>query len=218
MDNIRILIVDDHPMMREALITALEEEEGIQVIGDADNGELGIQLFSELQPDLVLMDLLLPGVGGIEAISQIMSKHPEARVLVITSLEEDTTILNAIQAGALGYFPKTAPRRHLLEAIRKVADGVPYIPAGIAAKLFKRLRTLDTIEKDESPIQKLTTRQAQIFELMGENHSDEKISEILHIEEATVRTHIHNIIRRLNLETRAQAVAFSSQLKHHLSK
>ncbi len=211
MKRIRLLIVDDHPMMREALITAIEEEDHLEVIADAASAEVGLELFDTLQPDLVLMDLLLPGINGIEAITHIVEKHPEARILVITSLENDESILNAIQAGALGYFPKTAPRQNLLDAIQKVADGIPYLPAGIAAKLFKRLRGMELKQNTGSPQQQLTPRQAEIFELMGDSLSDVEIANRLHIEEATVRTHIHNILQRLGLETRAQAVSLSSE-------
>ncbi len=139
MDNIKILIVDDHPMMREALITALETEADLQVIAEAADGYQGVELYLEHRPDLVLMDLLLPGLTGLEAIQKIMAADPQARILVISSMEDQENILATVQAGALGFFPKTAPRVHLLEAIHKVADGVPYMPVGITKKLFQGL-------------------------------------------------------------------------------
>ncbi len=130
----RILIADDHPMMREALVTALEDETSLEVVGEASNGIEAIKLAESLKPDVILMDLLMPGMDGLEAIGKLMEVQPEARILVVTSLEDQEKIIAAVQAGALGYFPKTAPRAYLLEAINKVADGIPYLPAGIAEK------------------------------------------------------------------------------------
>ena len=137
MTKTRIVIADDHPMMREALVTALEDETSFEIVGEAANGFEAIRLAEELKPDIVLIDLLMPGMDGLEAISKLLEIQPEAKILVVTSLEDQEKVIAAVQAGALGYFPKTAPRTFLLEAIHKVADGVPYLPAGIAKKLFR---------------------------------------------------------------------------------
>jgi DNA-binding NarL/FixJ family response regulator len=210
MEKITILIVDDHPLMREALAIALQEEPDLEVIAEASDGISGVEMFQQLNPDVVLMDLLLPGLNGLGAISQIIASHPRAKILVLSSLEDEENILAAVQAGALGYFPKTAPRVYLMEAIRKVADGVPYLPAGIAAKLFKSLREMKTPAIEDQSNEKLTPRQQQILHLMGEGRTDDKIAQTLHITETTVRAHIHNILQRLNLENRSQAVAYAN--------
>jgi two-component system, NarL family, response regulator LiaR len=209
MDNIRILIVDDHPMMREALTTALADEKDLHVIGEASDGLEGIKIAAELRPDVILMDLLMPGMDGLEAIARIMGMNPEAKILVVTSLEDEDKILAAVQAGALGYFPKTAPRLFLLEAIRKVADGIPYLPAGIAVKLFKSIRGMkvSTRKVTDEP---LTSRQDEILALLGEGRSDHEIGKTLHLEDATVRSHVHRILQRLGMENRAQAVAYAN--------
>jgi two-component system, NarL family, response regulator LiaR len=208
MDNIRILIVDDHPMMREALATALVDEPNLQVVGQAGDGNEALQLAAQLHPDLALVDLLMPGMDGLETISRLLELQPQLKILVVTSLEDEQKILAAIQAGALGYFPKTAPRPYLLEAIRKVADGIPYLPSGIALKLFKGLREMNRPVSGRSATDEpLTTRQQELLALMGEGRSDLEIAQMLHLSEATVRSHVHNIIQRLGLETRSQAVA-----------
>jgi two-component system response regulator DevR len=208
MDKKRILIVDDHPMMREALQTAITEEDDLEVVSEASNGEEALAQIDINLPDVILMDLLMPGMGGLETITRIIDKHPQARILVLTSMEDENNIIAAIQAGALGYFPKTAPRAFLLEAIRKVADGIPYLPSGIAQKLFAGLRA----GKSHSPTtlyrEPITIRQKEILTLLGEGRSDAEIASSLHLEEATVRSHIHNILQRLGLETRFQAVAY----------
>jgi NarL family two-component system response regulator LiaR len=209
MDKIRLLITDDHPMMREALLTALAEEADIEVVGEASSGIEALKLAQECQPDVILMDLLMPGMDGLEAIGRILEVNPEAKILVVTSLEDEDKIVAAVQAGALGYFPKTAPRSYLLEAVRKIADGVPYLPAGIAQKLFRGIRAMKVPARgaaDES----LTARQEEILALLGEGRSDPEIAKTLHLEEATVRSHVHRIIQRLGVENRAQAVAYAN--------
>ena len=215
MENIKILIADDHPMMREALMTALEDEPNIQVIGEATNGIEALKLATELRPDVILMDLLMPGMSGLEAVTKLQTTHPEIKILVVTSLEDEEKILAAVQAGALGYFPKTAPRTYLLEAINKVADGVPYLPAGIAVKLFKGIREMRTSLPGRSAVDEpLTSRQEEVLVLIGEGKSDQEIGEILHLTEATVRSHVHHIIQRLGVENRAQAVAYANRIRN----
>lgn len=211
MDQMKILIVDDHPMMREALQTALAEEPDMQVIGEASNGIDAIRLAAELTPDVIIMDLLMPGMGGLDAIAAIYSANPQAKLLVSTSLEEEEKILAAIQAGALGYFPKTASRAYLLEAIRKVADGVPYLPAEIAQKLFKGIREMKVPSDKPVAEEPLTARQTEILALLGEGRSDQEIGKALHLEESTVRSHIHRILQRLGLESRTQAVVYANR-------
>ncbi len=211
---IRILVVDDHPMMREALITALENEDGMQVVGEANNGIEALRLVDELAPNLILMDLLMPGMDGLEAIHAIRELHPEMRIMVVTSLEDEEKILAAVQAGALGYFPKTAPRNYLIDAVHKVADGIPYLPSGITIKLFKGIREMNDSQKDRRATDEpLTARQEEVLALIGEGKTDEEIGGILHLAEATVRSHIHHILRRLGAKNRAQAVAYANRLK-----
>jgi DNA-binding NarL/FixJ family response regulator len=217
MDKVKILVVDDHPMMREAMATALNEEADLQVIGECANGFEAIKFCGEHKPDVILMDLLMPGMDGLETIDGIYKADPQAKILVITSLEDEDKVLAAIQAGALGYFPKTAPRTFLLEAIRKVADGIPYLPSGIAVKLFKALREMGTSLHQgtaRSAIDEpLTARQEEILALLGEGRSDHEIGKFLHLEEATVRSHLHRIIQRLGVENRSQAVAYANRIR-----
>jgi DNA-binding NarL/FixJ family response regulator len=209
MDNINLLIVDDHPMMREALLTALEDEPDLHVVAEAANGLEALTLAAQYQPDVILMDLLLPDMGGLEAISHLQEKQPGIKVMVISSLEDEKHILTAVQSGALGYFPKSASRDYLLDAIRQVADGVPYLPPNIAQKLFKRLREMKQPLPVEQPSEPITQRQTEILSLLGKGGSDAEIAACLHISEATVRTHIHHILQRLNLPTRAQAIVYA---------
>ena len=207
MDKIKILIVDDHPMMRDALQMAFTDETDLQVIGEAEDAIEALKLLETLTPDIILMDLLMPNMNGLEAIEKIVETNPQARILVLSSMEDEERIVSAIQAGALGYFPKTAPRSYLLEAIRKVADGIPYMPAGITLKLFQGLRRIKTVPTGEEQVA-LTARQQEILMLMSEGKTDEEIGKTLHLQESTVRAHVHHILQRLGLESRSQAVAY----------
>jgi NarL family two-component system response regulator LiaR len=210
MDNINILIVDDHPMMRDALQMSFADEADLHVIGEASDPIEAIKLLETITPDIILMDLLMPNMSGVEAISQIIKKDSQMKILVLSSMEDEERVLAAIQAGALGYFPKTAPRQYLLEAIRKVADGIPYMPSGITLKLFHGLRKIKTIPTDEEQTS-LTARQQEILFLLAEGKSDDEIGRTLHLQESTVRAHIHHILQRLGLESRTQAVAYAHQ-------
>jgi NarL family two-component system response regulator LiaR len=210
MDKIKILIVDDHPMMRDALQMAFTDEADLQVIGEAGDAIEALKLLETLTPDIILMDLLMPNMNGLEAIAKIVETDPRAKILVLSSMEDEERILSAIQAGALGYFPKTAPRSYLLEAIRKVADGIPYMPAGITLKLFQGLRRIKAIPIGEEQVA-LTARQQEILMLLSEGKTDEEIGKTLHLQESTVRAHIHHILQRLGMENRSQAVAYVHQ-------
>jgi DNA-binding NarL/FixJ family response regulator len=215
MDKIKILIVDDHPMMREALQTAFAGEDDLEMIGEAPDAIKALRMLETLMPDVIMMDMLLPGMSGLEAIEKIIKINPQAKILVLSSMEDEERIISAIQAGALGYFPKTAPRTYLLDAIRKVADGIPYMPAGITLKLFQGLRKVKASLPTNDLQITLTSRQQEILSLLSEGHSDSDIAKFLHLEESTVRAHIHHILQRLGLKNRTQAVAFSNQrLKH----
>ncbi len=210
MDHIKILVVDDHPMMREALTAALMEEADMNVVGQASEGHEAIQLMETCNPDVILMDLLMQGMDGLEAIGKIIALNPSARILVFTSIEDEEKILAAVQAGALGYFPKTASRVHLLDAIRKIADGIPYLPSGITLKLFKSIRAIKPAQQSAIS-EPLTGRQEEILTLLGEGRTDKEIGKLLHLEEATVRSHIHHILQRLGFQNRSQAVVYANK-------
>jgi len=211
MNKIKILIVDDHPMMREALQTAFEGEDDLEMIGEAPDAIKALKMLETLNPDVIMMDMLLPGLSGLEAIEKIIEINSQAKILVLSSMEDEDRIMSAIQAGALGYFPKTAPRTYLLEAIRKVADGIPYMPAGITLKLFQGLRRVKTVSLVNGSQMSLTSRQQEILSLLSEARSDVEIARLLHLEESTVRAHVHHILRRLELKNRTQAVAYAHQ-------
>jgi len=208
MDKIKILIVDDHPMMRDALRISFTGEDDLQVIGEASNGIEALKLLKTLTPDIMLIDLLMPKMDGLETIGHIFKSNPQAKILVLSSMEDEERVVSAIQAGALGYFPKTAPRQYLLDAIRKVADGLPYMPSGITMKLFQGMRRMRTVPAASETQITITARQREVMILMAEGKTDEEIGQTLHLQETTVRTHLFHIQQRLGLENRSQVMAY----------
>jgi len=203
MDDIRILIVDDHPLMREALANGIHNEPGMTVIHQAQRGKEALALIDELHPDVVLLDLYMPGMDGIEVLQEISRQKLETRVIVLTSSHEDTNVLQAVRAGAHGYLLKEFTRDRILQAIRTVAAGQKYLPPEIAEKMANAVRT-----EAEAPIQ-LTKREEEVLDLLGEGLSDPKISVRLSISQSTVRVHIRNIILKLYLENRGEVVEYA---------
>jgi DNA-binding NarL/FixJ family response regulator len=209
MKTIKIMIVDDHPMMRDALRLSFLSEDDLEIIGEAGSAPEAFSLLEKLSPDVILMDLLMPHMNGVEAIARVTQATPDAKIIVVSSMENEENVVAAIQAGALGYFPKTAPREYLLEAIRKVADGIPYMPAGITLKLFQSMRKQKPAPAARNAEITITKRQQEILSLLAENKTDKEIAKLLHLEEATVRAHIHQIEQRLGLENRSQLAAYT---------
>ena len=213
-DEIRILIVDDHPLMREALQAAIAAEPGMQTVGEAGSGREAVMLTHQLNPDVILMDLLMPEMDGVEATQTILAEYPQAKILTFTSMSEEGKVVAAIQAGALGFITKDAPRKELMDAIRIVATGEPCLPPEIALKLFQGVRKQNThplVPYLEDMAEALTPRQEEVLSLLGRGYSNTQIAQSLHLSEATVRSHINHILNRLGLERRAQAIAYASR-------
>ena len=210
MTIIRVLVVDDHPMMREALGAALEAESDLEVIGEATNGQEAIQCAADLKPDVIVMDLYLPGKDGVSAISEIIAQNPEAHILVVTSSTEDEKVVAAIQAGAIGYLLKSAPRAEFVRGVREVAKGNAFMPPEVATKLTREMSRNRASADSESPLTSpLTPREEEVLALLGEGLSNQAIARTLSLSESTVRVHIYNILGKLGLEDRNQAIVYA---------
>lgn len=206
MNPIRVLIVDDHPMMREALRAAIQAEPDLEVIGEAANGDQAVQRFLSLQPDVVIMDLLLPGRDGVQATMDILEQSPAAHIMALTSLGDERKVLEALRAGALGYLQKDATRDQILAGVRQVAGGKPYLPADVAAKLVRALHTDgDETSTSDAP-ESLTPREEKVLALASEGLTNAQIAGRLFLSEATVRAHFHHVNSKLGLHDRSQAV------------
>jgi DNA-binding NarL/FixJ family response regulator len=200
---IRVLIVDDHAVVREGLRSFLELQEGIEVAGEASDGEQAVALASELAPDVVLMDLVMPGSDGVGAMRALRSRLPQARVIVLTSFLDDDRLLPAIQAGASGYLLKNVAPRELARAIRAAHRGEAMIDPTVAARLLHALAAGRQIESIEA--ERLTARERQVLELIVAGCANKRIAVELGISEKTVKAHVGHVLAKLGVSDRTQA-------------
>jgi NarL family two-component system response regulator LiaR len=204
--KIRLLIADDHAVVREGLRNFINIQSEIEIVGEAVNGEEAVEMESLLNPDVILMDLVMPKKNGIEAIREIKKKNPDARILVITSFAEDNMVIPAIKAGALGYLLKDSSPQQLVQAINDVNMGSLSFSQGITKQLMRELnRPLESLPKKE----KLTEREIEVLKQSACGRTNQEIAANLVISEWTVRTHISNILSKLELSNRTQAVLYA---------
>jgi NarL family two-component system response regulator LiaR len=205
-DFIRIFIADDHPIVRRGIRDLLDTEPDLQVIGEATNGRDAVSEVEKLQPDIVLMDLVMPVMDGIEAIRQIHERLPEVRTLVLTSFATDDKVFPAIKAGALGYLIKDTAPEDLVRAIRQVHRGEVTLHPTIAQKLLKEISS--PAEQPPTP-EPLTEREAEVLKLIARGLNNQEIAEELVISVATVYTHVSNTLAKLHLASRTQAALYA---------
>lgn len=205
-ETIKILIADDHEIVREGLRTFLKSQPGFEIIGEADDGAKAVNLAKILNPDVILMDLVMPVMDGISATRQIMKDNPSAHILVLTSFAEDEKVFPAVKAGALGYLLKDSSPADLLDAIRQVSLGESALHPSIARKVLKELNRSSTTP----PItEQLTPREIDVLKLVAEGLSNQDIASQLSLSEWTVRTHLRSIMSKLNLVNRTQAALYA---------
>ena len=205
MDEIKVLIADDHTVVRKGIRALLETEPGITVVGEAADGEDAIHKALALKPDVILMDLVMPKLDGVQAIKELREVLPEAKVLVLTSFAEDRRIVAAIEAGALGYLLKDSSPEDLVRAIREVHRGESSLHPKVAQQLIKKLRR----PAEEPEREELTARERKVLALIARGLSNREIAKELSISEPTVRTHVSNILRKLGLKSRTQAALYA---------
>ncbi|OYQ61929.1 DNA-binding response regulator [Pseudanabaena sp. SR411] len=193
--NIRVLIADDHAIVRQGLATIIDRDPEMTVIAQAENGEKAIALFREHQPDVTLMDLRMPQIGGVEAITAICAEFKLARIMVLTTYDGDEDIYRGLQAGAQGYLLKDAKPNELLNAIRIIHSGQKYVPPEVGAKLVQRM---------SNPV--LSERELDVLRLMAQGMSNLDIGTALNIGESTVKSHVNRILSKLGVSDRTQAV------------
>ena len=198
---IRVLIVDDHELLRAGLRSRLDCEESITTVGEADSAERAIVMARALQPDLILLDLLLPRKSGYDAIPELAQVAPNAKVLVISSQAAPSSVRRALSAGAAGYLPKRASERELVSAIRQIADGGGYVDPDLGAKLV--------VDNGLPALEPLSERERDIVQLLALGYTNQEIGKKLFISVRTVDTHRAHIMRKLDLETRAELVMFA---------
>jgi len=203
MEPIKVLITDDHPVVREGLSAMLNKEPDIQVVGEAENGAEAIDKAKELQPDVVLMDLRMPEVDGVEAMRQIRAANPGIKFIVLTTYDNDEYIFKGIEAGARAYLLKDAPREELFKAIRAVYKGESLIEPAVAGKVLDRFAELS---RQAQVVDALSEREVEVLKLMAKGAANKEIAAGLCISESTVKTHIQTIFQKLGVGDRTEAV------------
>jgi NarL family two-component system response regulator LiaR len=203
---IRLLIVDDQGIVRKGIRALLAEVDGMEVLGEAGDGLEAVKQAEALQPDVILMDLVMPRMDGIEAIRQIKARLPEVRILALTSFVADDKVFPAIKAGALGYLLKDSEPEDLIAAIKNVYRGEPFLHPNIARKVLEELSHPASNSPTPEP---LTEREMEVLQLVAQGMSNQEIAERLVIGDATVRTHIGNILTKLHLANRVQAALYA---------
>lgn len=214
MSSIRVLIVDDHTLFRKGLISLLKQQDGIEVVGEARDGEEGLQMAGKLSPQVILMDVQMPRRNGIEATRAIREILPEAHIIMLTVSEEDEDLFSAVKAGARGYLIKNVEPEQLIKAIHLLAKGEAVIPHSMASKLLKEFSNISNRPpepKAESRLKSLTERETGVLQLLAKGGSNKDIANELCISEHTVKIHLKNILKKLHMNNRIQAAVYAYQ-------
>jgi DNA-binding NarL/FixJ family response regulator len=207
-DEIRVLIVDDHAVVREGLRTFLELQDDMQVVGEAGDGDDAVAVAERVLPDVVLMDLVMPGVDGIEAMRRLRRQVPSARAIVLTSFVDEERILPAIRAGAAGYLIKNVDPQELARAVRMAADGETLIDPTVASRLVEVLADAHDAPRPEQ----LTPREQEVLELIGRGYSNKRIALELGVAEKTVKNHVSHVLSKLGVADRTQAALYAARV------
>ena len=205
-ETIRVLIVDDHTVVRDGLNALLSAEPGMEVVGSAADGVEAVRLAQELNPDVILLDLVMPRMDGVQATIEIKRNNPEARILVLTSFAENHQVFSAIKSGAIGYMMKDTSSEELIQAIHDTYHNKPALQPEIARKL---MRDIQNQAGQESLVSTLTEREVEILQQVALGKTNQEIADELFLSERTVRTHITNILAKLRLSNRTQAALYA---------
>jgi DNA-binding NarL/FixJ family response regulator len=213
LDPIRVLICDDHALFRRGLIMVLESEEGIEVVAEAEDGLDAVSKAEEVAPDVVLMDVRMPRLSGIEATRAIADAVPTARILMLTVSDEEEDLYEAVKAGATGYLLKEISIEEVANAIRAVITGQSLISPSMASKLLNEFNNLAKQAQQRILVPKLTDRELQVLKLVAQGMSNREVAEQLFISENTVKNHVRNILEKLHLHSRMEAVVYAVREK-----
>jgi DNA-binding NarL/FixJ family response regulator len=206
---IRVLLVDDQPLFRQGLASLLSLEHDLEVVGQAQNGQTAISLATQLQPDVILMDVRMPICNGVEATREIHQRYPWMRILVLTTFDDDEYILQSLQAGALGYLLKSTPSDQVAAAIRNLHQGYSQLGPTIAPKVFAQLSSVSTVEQVDCP--NFSEREQDVLSLIAQGKNNREIAQHLHLTEGTVKNHVTRILNRLDLRDRTQAALWAQR-------
>ena len=199
MANIRVILVDDHSVVRMGFKMLIESESDMEVICEAESGEEGIKVFKELKPDVVVMDITMPGIGGLESIERILAFDKNAKILVLSAHEDSVHPKRVLNAGALGYLTKRSAAEELIKAIRSISSGKKYLEATIAQQM-----AITQLSGENNPVEVLSDREFEVFMALAKGKSTNEIAETMHLSPRTVGTHLYNIKQKLNANNSAE--------------
>lgn len=214
MTTIRVLLVDDQALFREGLRTLLSVWAGIEVVGEAANGEEAVTAVAQLKPDVILMDLHMPVLDGVAATRRICAQNPECRIIVLTTFDDDEHIFDGLRAGAAGYLLKDVPSAKLVEAIRTTARGESFLHPSVAAKVVAEFSRMSqpSIPSPQPLVEPLSERELEVLKLVGDGRSNKEIAAQLFIAKGTVKNHLTNILGKLGVRDRTQAALKAKEL------
>lgn len=205
-EKIRIFIADDHAIVREGLRALLATEPDLELVGEANDGAQAVSKARTLKPDVILLDMVMPRMDGLEAIVEIKKNWSEAKIIMLTSFSDDEKVFSAIRSGALGYLLKESSPQDLLQAIHSVARGEGFLSPSIASKVMREINQPPKLPPTKDP---LTAREVEILQLVAQGLTNDEIAEKLVLSERTVRTHVSNILAKLQLANRTQAALYA---------
>lgn len=209
---IRILVADDHPVVRDGLVAMLSTQVDFEVVGASSNGAETVDLAANLHPDVILLDLEMPEIDGVEALRKIRADRTDAKVIVFTAFDTDERILNAVRAGARGYILKGAPREEIFRAIRVVNEGGSLLEPVVATKLMQQVADADRPDRVPGLLEPLTRREEEVLELLAQGKTNKEIASELVITERTVKFHVSSILRKMDRGNRTEAVRLAVEL------
>ena len=209
MERIRVMLVDDHALFRKGVASLLAACPDVEVVGEADDGAQALAKVADLMPDLILMDIQMPGMDGLEATRRITAEHPYVKIVMLTVAEEDRSLFEAIKAGAQGYLLKKIDPQEFLAMVRGVSRGEAPISRAVAAKILGEFGRRVQGPQPVAPAAKLTPREREVLQHLTRGNTNKEIANLLFISENTVKNHLKNILAKLHLENRVQAAAFA---------
>jgi DNA-binding NarL/FixJ family response regulator len=211
-DSLKVMLVDDHEVVRQGLRALLEAEDDIEVVAEADSGPSAVSLASAHQPDVVVMDVRMPGGSGVEACRAIRNERPDAQVIMLTSFSDDEALFNSIMAGAAGFVLKQIRGRDLTDAIRTVGGGKSLLDPDVTQRVLERLRKAKFDEKD-AKLARLSPQEERILDMIGEGLTNREIAERIHLSDKTVKNYVSTILQKLEVARRAEAASYITRIK-----
>ncbi|MEA2498283.1 MAG: hypothetical protein QOH26_688 [Actinomycetota bacterium] len=211
-DALKVMLVDDHEIVRQGLRALLDAEDDLEVVAEADNGPSAVSLASAHQPDVIVMDVRMPGGSGVEACRAIRDERPDAQVIMLTSFSDDEALFNSIMAGAAGFVLKQIRGRDLIEAIRTVGSGKSLLDPDVTQRVLERLRKSKFDEKDPK-LSRLSPQEERILDLVGEGLTNREIAERIHLSDKTVKNYVSTILQKLEVARRAEAASYVARAK-----